>query len=145
MLKDAPNPTAAYMFMDYICRPEIAIRNSMAIGYTSAISKEVLLENEDVLAIVEENEYDVEEFFGDELRYPDLENATLLGVMKDFGERNSATIEMWERVKSSKQDNMWIVWVVVAVVGAGLLGGGGYYLYSHRNNAYRRLIKPADD
>lgn len=145
MLKDAPNPTAAYMFMDYLCRPEIAIRNSMAIGYTSAISKEVLLENEDVLAIVEENEYDVEEFFGDELRYPDLENATLLGVMKDFGERNSATIEMWERVKSSKQDNMWIVWVVVAVVGAGLLGGGGYYLYSHRTNAYRRLIKSADE
>ena len=144
MLKDAPNPTAAYMFMDYLCRPEIAIRNSMAIGYTSAISKEVLLENEDVLAIVEENEYDVEEFFGDELRYPDLENATLLGVMKDFGERNSATIEMWERVKSSKQDNMWIVWVVVAVVGAGLLGGGGYYLYSHRTNAYRRLIKTAE-
>lgn len=145
MLKDAPNPTAAYMFMDYLCRPEIAIRNSMAIGYTSAISKEVLLENEDVLAIVEENEYDVEEFFGDELRYPDLENATLLGVMKDFGERNSATIEMWERVKSSKQDNMWIVWVVVAVVGAGLLGGGGYYIYSHRNNAYRRLIKTAEE
>ena len=58
MLKDAPNPTAAYMFMDYLCRPEIAIRNSMAIGYTSAISKEVLLENEDVLAIVEEGWFD---------------------------------------------------------------------------------------
>lgn len=145
LLKNAQNPTAAYMFIDYMCRPEIAIRNAMAIGYTSGVAKEVLMESEEVIAIVEENEYDVEEYFSDELRYPDIENATLLGVMKDFGERNASTIEMWERVKSSKQNNMWIVWVVVAVVGVALLGGGGYYLYSHRTNAYRRLIKPADE
>lgn len=145
ILKNAQNVRASYMFIDYICRPEIAIRNAMAIGYTSALSKSAMLGSEEALAIVEENEYEVEEYFNDELRYPDIASETTLGVMKDFGERNSATIEMWERVKSSKQDNMWILWVCIAIVGAGGIGFGIYYLVSHRANAYRRLIKTAEE
>ena len=145
LLKNAQNVKAAYMFIDYLCRPEIAIRNAMAIGYTSALDKTAMMASEDVLAIVEENEYDVEEYFNDELRYPDIASATTLGVMKDFGERNSATIEMWERVKSSKQDNMWILWVSIAVVGGVGIAFGVYYLLTHRANAYRRLIKTAEE
>ena len=145
LLKNAQNVKAAYMFIDYLCRPEIAIRNAMAIGYTSALDKTAMMTSEDVLAIVEENEYDVEEYFNDELRYPDIASATTLGVMKDFGERNSATIEMWERVKSSKQDNMWILWVSIAVVGGVGIAFGVYYLLTHRANAYRRLIKTAEE
>ena len=145
ILKDAQNVKAAYMFIEYLCRPEIAIRNAMAIGYTSGLDKNAMLASEETLAIVEENEYDVEEYFSDELRYPDIASATALGVMKDFGERNSATIEMWERVKSSKQDNMWILWVVIAIVGAGGIGFGIYYALTHRANAYRRLIKTAEE
>ncbi len=144
MLKNAQNKEAAYMFIDYLCRPDIAMRNAMAIGYTSAIDKDVLMASEDAIAILEENEYEVDEFFEDTRRYPDIANATNLGVMKDFGQRNSATIEMWERVKSNKQDNMWILWVVIAVVGASAIGFGVYYLVSHRANAYRRLIKTAE-
>ena len=145
ILKDAQNVKAAYMFIEYLCRPEIAIRNAMAIGYTSGLDKNAMLASEETLAIVEENEYDVEEYFSDELRYPDIASATVLGVMKDFGERNSATIEMWERVKSSKQDNMWILWVAIAIVGAGGIGFGIYYALTHRANAYRRLIKTAEE
>ena len=145
ILKDAQNVKAAYMFIEYLCRPEIAIRNAMAIGYTSGLDKNAMLASEETLAIVEENEYDVEEYFSDELRYPDIASATSLGVMKDFGERNSATIEMWERVKSSKQDNMWILWVAIAIVGAGGIGFGIYYALTHRANAYRRLIKTAEE
>ena len=145
ILKNAQNVDAAYMFIDYLCRPEIAIRNAMAIGYTSGLDKNAMLASEETLAIVEENEYDIEEYFSDELRYPDIASATVLGVMKDFGERNSATIEMWERVKSSKQDNMWILWVAIAIVGAGGIGFGVYYILTHRANAYRRLIKTAEE
>ena len=145
ILKDAQNVKAAYMFIEYLCRPEIAIRNAMAIGYTSGLDKNAMLASEETLAIVEENEYDVEEYFSDELRYPDIASATVLGVMKDFGERNSATIEMWERVKSSKQDNKWILWVAIAIVGAGGIGFGIYYALTHRANAYRRLIKTAEE
>ena len=144
MLKDAQNIKAAYMFIDYVCRPDIAMRNAMAIGYTSAVDKDVFMASEEALAILEENEYDAEEFFGDERRYPDIKSNANLGVMKDFGERNASTIEMWERVKSSKQNNLWILWVSIAVVGAGARGFAVYYLVSHRANAYRRLIKTAE-
>lgn len=144
MLKDAQNVKAAYMFIDYVCRPDIAMRNAMAIGYTSAVDKDVFMASEEALAILEENEYDSEEFFGDERRYPDIKSNDNLGVMKDFGERNASTIEMWERVKSSKQNNLWILWVSIAVVGAGAIGFAVYYLVSHRANAYRRLIKTAE-
>lgn len=144
MLKDAQNVKAAYMFIDYVCRPDIAMRNAMAIGYTSAVDKDVFMASEEALAILEENEYDAEEFFADERRYPDIKSNANLGVMKDFGERNASTIEMWERVKSSKQNNLWILWVSIAVVGAGAIGFAVYYLVSHRANAYRRLIKTAE-
>lgn len=145
ILKNAQNVRASYMFIEYLCRPEIAIRNAMAIGYTCAVDKDVMLASEEALSIVEENEYDVEEYFNDELRYPDIESATMLGVMRDFGERNSATIEMWERVKSSKQDNMWILWVAIAVVGGAGIAFAVYYALTHRANAYRRLIKTAEE
>jgi len=145
ILKNAQNVRASYMFIEYLCRPEIAIRNAMAIGYTCAVDKDVMLASEEALSIVEENEYDVEEYFNDELRYPDIESATMLGVMRDFGERNSATIEMWERVKSSKQDNMWILWVAIAVVVGAGIAFAVYYALTHRANAYRRLIKTAEE
>ena len=64
--------------------------------------------------------------------------------MKDFGERNSATIKMWERVKGSQQDNMWILWVSIAVVGAVLVAVGVYFGITHRPSQYRRLIKTAE-
>lgn len=144
MLNDAQNVDAAYMFLDYVCRPDIAMRNAMAIGYTSGIDKDVVLASEEALAVVEENEYGIEEYFEDELRYPDIASATTLGVMKDFGERNSATIKMWERVKGSQQDNMWILWVSIAVVGVVLVAVGAYFAITHRPSQYRRLIKTAE-
>ncbi len=144
MLNDAQNVDAAYMFLDYVCRPDIAMRNAMAIGYTSGIDKDVVLASEEALAVVEENEYGIEEYFEDELRYPDIASATTLGVMKDFGERNSATIKMWERVKGSQQDNMWILWVSIAVVGVVLVAVGAYFAITHRSSQYRRLIKTAE-
>ena len=145
MLNDAQNVDAAYMFLDYICRPDIAMRNAMAIGYTSAVDKDVILQSDEALAIVEENEYDIEEYFDDELRYPDIANATVLGVMKDFGARNSATIKMWERVKGSQQNNMWMLWTLIGVVGAVVVAVGVYFGITHRPSQYRRLIKKAEE
>ena len=145
MLNDAQNVDAAYMFLDYICRPDIAMRNAMAIGYTSAVDKDAILQDEDALAIVEENEYEIDEYFEDELRYPDIATATVLGVMKDFGERNPATIKMWERVKGSQQDNMWMLWTLIGVVGAVIVCVGVYFGITHRPSQYRRLIKKAEE
>ena len=144
LLKSSQNPSAAYMFIEYLCRPDIAMRNAMAIGYTSGVSKAALMADEDAISILTENEYDVEEYFGDELRYPEI-SADNLGVMKDFGANNSATIEMWERVKSSKQNSMWILWVAIAAVVGGLIAFGAYYFMNNRSRQFVRLIKTREE
>ena len=144
LLKSAQNAPAAYMFIEYLCRPDIAMRNAMAIGYTSGIAKDVLMNSPEALEILAENEYDAEEYFLDELRYPEIASDKL-GVMKDFGAQSAATIEMWERVKSSKQSNMWILWVSIAVVVGGLIAFGVYYFMNNRSKQFVRLVKTREE
>lgn len=115
------NKLAALMFIDYMCAPENAIYNSMEIGYTCAVSKTLMQENEDVLAYIEECEYDIEEYFADEGRYPEI-NETL-GVMRDFGERNETVVQMWQRAKSGagvSPSLWWILLVIIGLIGASL-------------------------
>ena len=98
----------------------------------------------EALEILAENEYDAEEYFLDELRYPEIASDKL-GVMKDFGAQSAATIEMWERVKSSKQSNMWILWVSIAVVVGGLIAFGVYYFMNNRSKQFVRLVKTREE
>lgn len=102
--KAAKNPEAAKIFIDYLCRPDIAMRNAMEIGYTCSLSAEALKESEgteyDAIAILEENEYDVDEYFDDERRYPDT-TEDRFAMMRDYGENNNAVVSSWEKVKVS--------------------------------------------
>lgn len=120
------NKLAAMMFIDYICNPMSSVRNSVAIGYTSATNKELLQADEDVLAYLEDCEYDVEEYFADEGRYPII-NETL-GVMRDFGKRNDVVVNMWQRAKSGDSVDVNLWYVLVAVVGAIAICVGVYFL-----------------
>lgn len=122
------NKLAAMMFIDYMCNPDCAIRNSMEIGYTSAANKNILRSNDDVLAILEENEYDPEddfsEFFDDERRYPNIEDEDVyakLGVMKDFGDNTEVLVQMWQRAKSGSTVDYNLFYIILAVVGIILL------------------------
>ncbi len=116
--KSVSNKLAAMLFIDFMCRPENAIRNSVAIGYTCAADRALLEESEDVCAFLEDQEYDIEEYFGDIGRYPEINQA--LGVMRDFGARNEHLVDMWQRAKAgSGVDNS--LWIVLAV----LVGGVG--------------------
>ncbi len=120
------NKLAAMMFIDYMCNPMSSVRNSVAIGYTSATNKELLQADEDVLAYLEDCEYDVEEYFADEGRYPII-NETL-GVMRDFGKRNDVVVNMWQRAKSGDSVDVNLWYVLVAVVGAIAICVGVYFL-----------------
>lgn len=135
--KNAANVDNAYLFLDYLCRPEVAMANSMYIGYTSALSANSLRADETAMGILAENDYTADEFFGDAIRYPDISQANL-GVMKDFGDRNEAAIAMWERVKSpDAADLMWILWVVIGVVGAAAIGVGIYFIVRKKGSVRR--------
>lgn len=108
------NKLAAMMFIDYMANPTSSIRNSMAIGYTSAAAKEVLRTNADVVEYIKDNEYDVDEYFDNEGRYPVIDDT--LGVMRDFGDRNDVVVNMWQRAKSGAHvdSNLWFV--ILAIV-----------------------------
>ncbi|NLZ25495.1 MAG: extracellular solute-binding protein [Clostridiales bacterium] len=125
--KNAANSLAALMFIDFLCAPEIAILNTIEIGYTTAVSKELLMENENVLAVLEENEYDPEEFFGDEHRFPVVSDK--LGIMHDFGAKNDAVVAMWERAKAGNGVPMELVYVVIGAVALFLILIAAYFIY----------------
>ena len=136
------NTRAALMFIDYMCRPESAIRNSVAIGYTCAVDKTMLAENDDVLAFLEEQEYDTEEYFDDIGRYPVINKA--LGVMRDFGSRNDALVNMWQRAKSGSGVDASLGIIVAVIVVAVALALGIYFLVEALRSRPRKIKQEPD-
>lgn len=165
--KNAPNTLAATMFINYCCRPEIAMRNQIEIGYTSAVDKTALtaskeamnylinayefedakyavdydLTDPEVVAklISEEDAYLSASFFMDEGRYPEItEN---LGVMKDFGPKNESAVKMWSRVKSYSKFPWEALAIAAGVVAAIGLGIGLYYLILNKKRSRVYLTK----
>ena len=138
MSKNAKNKEAAMEFINYLCMPEVAIKNAIYIGYTSAVDKEHLENNQAVIDMLVENEYDSEEFFSSEIRYPDI-NSESFGVMKDFGKSNEEMVTMWERVKSSG-DNMGtllIVFVGVVIIWVALI----FIVIMAKNKRKKKIVR----
>ena len=120
------NKLAAMMFIDFMCEPMSAARNSMEIGYTSAADKDMMRADADVCEFLEENEYDVDEYFEDEGRYPEINGK--LGVMRDFGARGEALVQMWQRAKSGNGVSPILWWCLLGTVGGVGLALGIYFL-----------------
>jgi spermidine/putrescine transport system substrate-binding protein len=106
--KYAGNVKAANLFINYMCKPEIAIQNMDYIGYTSVIASDEVIEylNENY---AEYPEIDLSYFFGeagksvhaDPNMFPEAETILRLAVMRDFGAAESKVNDMWNNVKSS--------------------------------------------
>ena len=133
------NKLAAMMFIDYMCEPMSAARNSMEIGYTSAADKELLQNNDEVCAFLEENDYDVDEYFEDEGRYPEINEK--LGVMRDFGSRGEALVGMWQRAKSGNGVAPSLWWCLLGIAGAVGLALGIYFLVQALKYRPRKVSK----
>ena len=137
------NKLAAMMFIDYMCNPMSSIRNSVAIGYTSATDKNVLMNDEDVFQYLIDCEYAKNEtdfrYFENEGRYPTI-NETL-GVMCDFGKRNDTVVNMWQRAKSGNGVDVNLWYVILAIVGAIGLFVGAYFLVQAIKLRPRKLKK----
>ncbi|MCX4362652.1 MAG: ABC transporter substrate-binding protein [Clostridia bacterium] len=119
--KYSRNITAANLWINFMCRGDIAVQNMDYIGYTSGVaSQEIydyLIEN---WASEEETDYciDLAYFFGDsydfdtviyveeedynafEAQFPTLEIINRCAVMKDYGEQTRAMNRMWRNVKA---------------------------------------------
>ncbi len=113
------NKLAATMFIDYMSMPQSAIMNSDEIGYTSAVAKEKMKSDAEVITYLTDAEYDIDEFFDDIRRYPNLEDASIMskmGVMSDYGAHNEVVVQMWERVKAGGTIPWELIWSLIAIL-----------------------------
>lgn len=120
--KYAKNVKAARYFINFMCKPENAIRNMDMTGYVSAIGGDMVLEN----MIDEEYEpIDVSYFFGphadsvcvNPVLYPDNSIIGRCGIMHDVG--TEKLLRMWSRVKGDSA-SAW-TYILIFIVFAGLI------------------------
>ncbi|MBQ3581406.1 MAG: ABC transporter substrate-binding protein [Alistipes sp.] len=130
--KYAKNTKAAAYFINFMCKPENAIRNMEEIGYVSVIGTPEVMEYMSESAVEDglEQAQDLTYFFGegadsviiDPVMYPDREVIERCAMMHDSGSRTEALLAMWSRVKGDNLNN-WMVIVILIAFGALLVAG----------------------
>lgn len=89
MLKDAPNKENAEKFLDFLCRPEIALKNFEYITYsTPNTGAKELIEDEDIK--------------NSPIAFPDLSQYNNIETFQYLGEEFDEKLnELWKQVKSN--------------------------------------------
>lgn len=105
--KYARNESAAQLFINYMCRPDVSMANMDYIGYSSPCNTEEFVEYM-AEAFPEEEARAIEYFMGNdtlvhapEIMYPKPEVIARCGVMRDFGSADMLINNMWINVKST--------------------------------------------
>ncbi|MGV8135607.1 MAG: ABC transporter substrate-binding protein [Mangrovibacterium sp.] len=103
--KYAKNTKAASYFLNYLCRPEIALRNMDVSGYCSAVATPEILEA--AIDSTLEETVNLDYFFGpgndslkvNPVQYPDKSIVERSAIINDFLDQNDKVLEMWSRAK----------------------------------------------
>lgn len=120
--KYAKNIKAATYFINFMCRPDIAIRNMEETGYVASNGSREVLESQ----IDESLEpIDLSYFFGPEasavrvnpILYPDLSVIERCALEHDWGDDTEKLLKMWQNVKGS-QANPFTYLIIAVVVAA---------------------------
>ena len=121
--KYAQNPEAATYFIDFMCRPDIAIRNMDETGYISANGAMEVLESQ-----IDESqpEQDLSYFFGEEasavhvspVQYPGREIIERCALEHDWGEDTYKLLDMWQSVKGSQTSTFTYVLIGIVLIAA---------------------------
>jgi spermidine/putrescine transport system substrate-binding protein len=135
--KYAKNIKAATYFIDFMCRPDIAIRNMEETGYVSANGAIEVLESQ----IDEEMDpIDVSYFFPgadsvcvDPVLYPDKAVIERCALEHDWGKDTDKLLAMWSRVKGDNASSLTYVVIVLA-----LLAIIAAVLFSNKSKKRRR-------
>ena len=119
--KYAKNIKAATFFIDYMCRPDIAIRNMDGTGYVSANGAMEVLESQ-----IDESwdPIDLSYFFGPEadsirvnpVLYPDKSVIDRCALEHDWGADTAKLLAMWSRVKGDNASSLTYVIIILAVL-----------------------------
>ena len=137
--KYARNVKAAGYFINYLCRPDIALRNMEAIGYVSAVATPEIMETQQDETIQETS--NLSYFFGegmgadslhiDPVRYPDYEVVRRCAMIRDFGSDTEYVLEMWSHVKGDNLNNGLVLFIFA------VFGGLFVWTVYHRYKAYK--------
>lgn len=120
--KYAKNIKAATYFINFMCRPDIAIRNMEETGYVASNGSREVLESQ----IDESLEpIDLSYFFGPDasavrvnpILYPDLSVIERCALEHDWGDDTEKLLKMWQNVKGSKA-NMFTYVIITVVIAA---------------------------
>ena len=150
--KYSRNVKAASWFINYMCRPDIALRNMDAIGYVSAVATDEILKAK--IDTTLETYSDLSYFFGphadsvqvDPIQYPSREVIERCAVIRDFSNKEDLekVLEMWSRVKGDNL-NAGLVLFIFAVIGvlfvSLLVNKIRKYRRQQQRNRYRRRRK----
>ena len=135
--KYAKNVKAANYFINFMCKPENAIRNMDMTGYVSAVGGSEVLES------MEDSEsfdpIDASYFFGpgaeavcvNPVMYPSRSTVERCGIMHDTD--TEALLKMWSRVKGDNA-SAW-TYILICLVFAGLIT---LVIIKYTRKAYRR-------
>ena len=123
--KYSKNVKAATYFIDFMCRPDIAIRNMDVTGYVSANGDRSVLDSqidEDLAPI------DVSYFFPgatsvqvNPALYPDRKTIENCAILHDWGNETDKLISMWSRIKGDNASAMTVIVLVGVVVLFGFI------------------------
>jgi len=136
--KYAVNVKAASYFIDFMCRPDIAIRNMEETGYVASNGAMEVLESQ-----IDESypAIDLSYFFGEEassvcvnpVLYPDVAVIERCALEHDWGEKTEDLLTMWQNVKGSQANaGTFIVIALVAVAAAA------YVFFTKKSKKNRR-------
>ena len=136
--KYAVNTKAATYFINFMCRPDIAIRNMEETGYIASVAAPEVLESQ----IDEEYpEVDLSYFFGEEASavhvdsrlYPDKAVIERCALEHDWGERTENLLSMWQNVKGSRANGTTFI-----VIGLVIVAIAAYLIVSKRGKKSHR-------
>ncbi|MEG2855521.1 ABC transporter substrate-binding protein [Bacteroides sp.] len=124
--KYAGNPKAASYFINFLCRPDIALRNMETSGYVSAIASPEILEAK--IDTTLSYHTDLSYFFGagadsvqvNAIQYPDRKVVERCAMIRDFGDKTKDVLEIWSRIKG---DNLGVGITILIFVVVGLMSG----------------------
>ena len=125
--KYAVNTKAAAYFINFLCKPENALRNMAEIGYVSAVGGEQVLVAQSDSTLWKPT--DASYFFGEgaasacinPVQYPAASIIERCGVLHDTGERTEDLLAMWTRVKGDSATSFTYILLGLAI--AALLAG----------------------
>ena len=143
--KYAKNPVAASYFINFMCRPDIALRNMDFCGYVSSIATPEILEEKVDTTL--DYYADLSYFFGpdadsiqiDKIQYPDRKVVERCAMIRDFGDKTKEVLDIWSRIKG---DNLGVGITILIFVVVALMSGWMIYKrwqrYNRRKQQNRR-------